>query len=787
MATISTDADYSAGSYSNNEGFTITQGAKFTIDQSTIDLRNMRCTTFGECLVKNTSTTTPIIVSLGSTGGTARWQFTAGGISTIEGEWIVLGTGNGTAGQTFNIPQAQGVNGVGTQDVPALGGLFIENYDTLRDGTSVPRLCLEVDSASYANATDHERGGNVFTFDVVAQTVTFKRAVPSGKSVVMPNIIFYTSSNFTGASEFDILAGSTGTFNWDKCIWSGKFEFFFQNGKKTTLKNLCLNASIAKSINMSSQVEPPVLENVILKTLQGQVLSLSNSANAGSLKNVWGESNNNGNSNMINCSGSSSPYYEKITLTNYLYGTGSLTSNNNRAAFYTSSGNSTFYDIYNFVPEQTILFASNASNCVADNVQFQFGCREDGTGQTNTGVIRLANCSNNVITNVEQIKAGPLYFYGLGIICAAGTSNNTIDNVVFRSGASGSGNNRIDNVANDQGLKNRYNNFTMHGYYKDTHISTGSNSLGASFTNFYTVEKQSETSADFRVGARCRAEQIYLNDTNNSGNGNFDPSAVASGVDSLSVMGIRNTADGGAIEKTDGLFYLRMSPTQEQEDYFTAVTQTGVIFFNNNNILYIENSGDVVELESFVHNNVSAISSALTKQGSGTGGFDVTVKMRRPEGTYTSYVATTQSDMQAAYATLASDADNRVQFKFRIEKTATNLTQYLQGLRFNVTLTGDDYPFSIGKADLTLTGLQPNSEVRVYEGSTELLGVENSGTSFTGEYSVPYSAGEFSYINATIIIHSLGYVPIRLEGVALGSEGATIPIQQRLDRNYNNP
>lgn len=118
MATISTDADYSAGSYSNNEGFTITQGAKFTIDQSTIDLRNMRCTSFGECLVKNESTTTPIIVSLGSTGGTARWQFTAGGISTIQGEWIVLGTGDGVAGQTFNIPQAQGVNGIGTQDVP---------------------------------------------------------------------------------------------------------------------------------------------------------------------------------------------------------------------------------------------------------------------------------------------------------------------------------------------------------------------------------------------------------------------------------------------------------------------------------------------------------------------------------------------------------------------------------------------------------------------------------------------------------------------------------------------
>lgn len=757
MATISTDADYSAGSYSNNEGFTITQGAKFTIDQSTIDLRNMRCTSFGECLVKNESTTTPIIVSLGSTGGTARWQFTAGGISTIQGEWIVLGTGDGVAGQTFNIPQAQGVNGIGTQDVPVIEGLFIDDNDTLRDGTSIPQLCLEVDSASYTNATDHERGGNVFTFDVVAQTVTFKRAVPVGKNVVIPNIIFYTSTNFTGASEFDILASSTGTFNWDKCLWSGKFDCALNNGKKITLNNLCMHTSLVKQFNLTSQVEPPVLQNVILKSLSNTVLNISNSASAGSFKNLWVESYNDASNNIINCSNSSSPYLEKIVTTNYSYGTGTLTNNNNRAAIITTSGNSTFYDIFNFVPMQTILFGSNGSNCVADNIKFQFGCREDGTGQANTGAIRLSNCSNNVITNVEQIKAGPLYFYGIGVICAAGTSNNTIDNVIFRSGAAGSGNNRIDNVANDGGFQNRYNNFTMYGHYKDTHVVTGANSLGATFTNFYTIDKQNETAADFRVGARVRAEQIYLNNTNNSGNGNFDPSATASGVDSLSVMGIRNTANGGLIDKTDGLFYLRMSPTDQQTDYFTTVTQTGVIFFNNNNVLYIENSGDVVELESFVHHNVSAIGSSLVKQGSGTGSFSVTVKMRRPEGTYTNYVATTQSDMQVAYSSLPSDSQHRVQFKFRIERTSTNLTQYLQGLRFNVTLTGDDYPFVLdpgiinvtngttytvdaGKkfvvdtdsiTEFTISGIIPKEIETIGTGSTTIIGIDNAKVTTT--------------------------------------------------------
>lgn len=716
MATISTDANYSAGSYSNNTNFTIDQGAKFTIDQSTIDIRNVRCTTFGECLVKNTSTSTPMIVSLGSTGATPRWQFTSGGLTTVEGEWIVLGTGSGTVGQAFNIPQAQGVNGVGTQDVPALPALFIEDMDTLRDGSIVPRICKEVDSDGYTNATDHERGGNVFTFDVVAQTVTFKRAVPVGKNVVMPNIIFYTSSNFTG-TEFDFAFSSTGTANWDKCLWFGKFDTDFQNAKKVTFRNLGICSTLpSETFVLNNQVEPPALETCLVQT-EGSFL-LNNSASAGSLKNVWVDTKTDGSQNVVSCANSSDLYMEQLTITHYQNGGDAIVGNSNRAAIYTTGGSGRFFDIYSFAPLQIIYLNSNASNCIADNLNFQFNSREDVTGQISVSTIRAINCNNNTVTNITQIKAGPVFSYGQGILCAAGTSNNTFANVVLKSGAAGSGNNRWDNAVNDGGLKNRYNNFELHGYFKDVHYNNGSTSLGAQVYNFYAVEKQAEMSTDLRVGARSRIEQVYLNDTNNGGNGIFDPSATASGVDSLSVMGIRNTANGGAIEKTDGLFYLRMSPTDEQTDYFTAVNKTGVIFFNNNNRIYIENTGDIVELESFVHHNVSSISSNLAKQGNNTGSFGVTVKMRRPGGSYTSYVATSQSDMQTAYATLASDAENRVQFKFRIEKNTTNLTDYLQGLRFDCTLTGDDYPFVLTpvvvKATVVDSSFNPIQGARVY-------------------------------------------------------------------------
>jgi hypothetical protein len=79
---------------------------------------------------------------------------------------------------------------------------------------------------------------------------------------------------------------------------------------------------------------------------------------------------------------------------------------------------------------------------------------------------------------------------------------------------------------------------------------------------------------------------------------------------------------------------------------------------------------------------------------------------------------------------------------------------------------------------LTLTGLQSNSEVRVFNAgtTTELAGVENSGTTFTANISAS---------SVDIVVHSLGYEYQKIEG-ADTSSNLTLPIQQRVDRNYKN-
>lgn len=90
----------------------------------------------------------------------------------------------------------------------------------------------------------------------------------------------------------------------------------------------------------------------------------------------------------------------------------------------------------------------------------------------------------------------------------------------------------------------------------------------------------------------------------------------------------------------------------------------------------------------------------------------------------------------------------------------------------------------VAAASVTLTGLKPDSEVRAYLGadpstSTFIDGVEDSGTSFTFSHSV---AGQNGYI----VVHALGYVSLYLP-ITYSSFDVSLPIQQNVDRSYNNP
>jgi hypothetical protein len=104
------------------------------------------------------------------------------------------------------------------------------------------------------------------------------------------------------------------------------------------------------------------------------------------------------------------------------------------------------------------------------------------------------------------------------------------------------------------------------------------------------------------------------------------------------------------------------------------------------------------------------------------------------------------------------------------------VTILLDANSLNTINSGPNITIESPPSILTLTGLQLNSEIRVYTAGTftELAGVENSASTFTASI-------DESFID--IVIFNVQYVPIKLKNIDLNFN-VSLPIQQQIDRNY---
>lgn len=88
---------------------------------------------------------------------------------------------------------------------------------------------------------------------------------------------------------------------------------------------------------------------------------------------------------------------------------------------------------------------------------------------------------------------------------------------------------------------------------------------------------------------------------------------------------------------------------------------------------------------------------------------------------------------------------------------------------------------------VTFSGLKDNTEVRVYDASTgvELDGIENAtaGTADNRTFTASIAAATL----VDYVIHNVAYEHIRVNDFTWPSTAQTLPIQQRLDLNYENP
>ena len=95
----------------------------------------------------------------------------------------------------------------------------------------------------------------------------------------------------------------------------------------------------------------------------------------------------------------------------------------------------------------------------------------------------------------------------------------------------------------------------------------------------------------------------------------------------------------------------------------------------------------------------------------------------------------------------------------------------------------------VAAVNITVSGLRDNTEVRVYAadspGSDELAGVENATDGTVDNRSFTFSLQGGTAIDIQIV--NLIYEIVRIENYIVPAVDASIPIQQRIDRNYFNP
>jgi len=89
--------------------------------------------------------------------------------------------------------------------------------------------------------------------------------------------------------------------------------------------------------------------------------------------------------------------------------------------------------------------------------------------------------------------------------------------------------------------------------------------------------------------------------------------------------------------------------------------------------------------------------------------------------------------------------------------------------------------------NVTFTGMQENTEVRIYKTSdgTVVAGIEDVIAGSPLARSFTWSAA--AALSVYYVIHNNDYETIRVEGFIVPATDTSIPIQQRIDRNYDNP
>lgn len=193
--------------------------------------------------------------------------------------------------------------------------------------------------------------------------------------------------------------------------------------------------------------------------------------------------------------------------------------------------------------------------------------------------------------------------------------------------------------------------------------------------------------------------------------------------------------------------------------------------------------GDFVEwtMPYFALGHTALANSAPTVTGTNAGNHTLEFQADAGSG-WSAWAALTGANLAAVGAINPATG---VRLRVRATVTVASASNLLTYIRIDTVTdaVSQQIQYPLPKlAALTLTGLQPGSDIVILQAGTEteLANVDaNGGTTYAYDYDTTTTVD--------IGVFKVGFVPFYVRGYTLASTDATLPIAQVADRNYRNP
>lgn len=161
---------------------------------------------------------------------------------------------------------------------------------------------------------------------------------------------------------------------------------------------------------------------------------------------------------------------------------------------------------------------------------------------------------------------------------------------------------------------------------------------------------------------------------------------------------------------------------------------TGTAYHGNNGSIYLPTINDTVVIKSYqaLRSITGFAATAVDPEDNNSGNLTYEFELQNYEGTFTgTWTSLTAANLQTAFAALTGyDSDKGLAIRIRVTATATNATNAVLNIRM---FTTNDVSFNppIGYIDYTITGVDTDSTLAGFDGSTEVeyeTGVSGSVT-----------------------------------------------------------